>query len=39
MKEKKKNSISRRTFLAVSGGTGAGLLLQSQKKYIHKLIP
>ncbi len=36
---KKTSKINRRTFLALTGGTGAGLVFQSQEKYIHKLIP
>ncbi len=39
MTKEKKSFISRRRFLALTGGTGAALLFNSQEKYVHKLIP
>ncbi len=39
MTKDKKSLVNRRTFLAIAGGAGAGLLFHSQEKNIHKLIP
>ncbi len=36
---KKKTIISRRMFLALTGGSGAGLMMNQGEKYVHKLIP
>lgn len=36
---KSKKGLSRRAFLALSGGTGAGLMVNQGEKYVHKLIP
>lgn len=33
------NKLTRRTFLLMTGGSGAGLMLKSGEKFIHKLIP
>ncbi len=39
MNSGKKSKINRRTFLALTGSTGVGLVLNSQRKFSHKLIP